>query len=150
MLKLPAIGEQLESDLESGAIDKIVMFCVFKIGVEWMAARLKKFGVVTLNGETPAKKRQENIDQFKYRKDTRVFIGNLIAAGVGIDLTPCTECALLECSYVPGDNAQAVKRLQGVNQKAPVRVRVFSLFKSADERVSEALVRKVKELAKIL
>ena len=58
MLKLPAIGEQLESDLESGAIDKIVIFCVFKIGVEWMAARLKKFGVVTLNGETPAKKRQ--------------------------------------------------------------------------------------------
>jgi SWI/SNF-related matrix-associated actin-dependent regulator of chromatin subfamily A-like protein 1 len=150
MLKLPAIAEQIEAELASGEIDKIVIFCVFKIGVEYMAERLKKFGVVTLNGETPAKKRQENIDAFKHRKDTRVFVGNLIAAGVGIDLTPCAECALLECSYVSGDNAQAVKRLQGVNQKSPVRVRVFSLFKSVDERISEVLIRKVRELSKIL
>ena len=149
MLKLNAIGEQLESDLESGEIDKIVIFCVFKIGVEWMAERLKKFGVATLYGETPAKKRQENIDEFRNGK-TRVFVGNLIAAGVGIDLTPCTECALLECSFVPGDNSQAVKRLQGVNQKSPVRVRVFSLFGSSDERINEVLIRKTKELAKIL
>ncbi len=149
MLKLTAIGDQLESDLESGEISKIVIFCVFKIGVEWMAERLKKFGVVTLNGDTPAKKRQENIDEFR-NGNARVFVGNLVAAGVGIDLTPCVECALLECSYVPGDNAQAVKRLQGVNQKSPVRVRVFSLFKSADERIAEALVRKTKELSKIL
>jgi SWI/SNF-related matrix-associated actin-dependent regulator of chromatin subfamily A-like protein 1 len=150
MLKLPAIGEQLEAELESGEIDKIVIFCVFKIGVEYMTERLKKFGVVTLYGETPAKKRQENIDSFRHNKATRVFVGNLIAAGVGIDLTPCTECALLECSFVPGDNAQAVKRLQGVNQKLPVRVRVFSLFKSSDERISEVLIRKTRELAKIL
>ncbi len=149
MLKLTAIGEQLETDLESGEIDKIVIFCVFKIGVEWMAERLKKFGVVTLYGETPAKKRQENIDEFRSGK-ARVFVGNLIAAGVGIDLTPCTECALLECSFVPGDNSQAVKRLQGVNQKSPVRVRVFSLFGSSDERINEVLIRKTKELAKIL
>jgi SWI/SNF-related matrix-associated actin-dependent regulator of chromatin subfamily A-like protein 1 len=149
MLKLPAIGEQIESELESGGIDKIVIFCVFKVGVEWMAERLRKFGVVTLYGETPAKRRQENIDEFRKGK-ARVFIGNFIAAGVGIDLTPCTECALLECSFVPGDNNQAVKRLQGVNQKFPVRVRVFSLFGSVDEKISEILIRKMKELAKIL
>ena len=150
MLKLPTIGEQIEADLESGEIDKIVIFCVFKIGVEWLAKRLKKFGVVTLNGGTPARKRQENIDEFRTNPKVRVFIGNLIAAGVGIDLTPCTECVLLECSFVPGDNAQAIKRLQGVNQKFPVRVRVFSLFNSSDERISEVLTRKMKELAKIL
>jgi SWI/SNF-related matrix-associated actin-dependent regulator 1 of chromatin subfamily A len=149
MFKLPAIGEQIEAELANDEIDKIVIFCVFKIGVEYMAERLKKFGVVTLYGETPAKKRQDNIDEFRNGK-ARVFVGNLIAAGVGIDLTPCTECALLECSFVPGDNSQAVKRLQGVNQKFPVRVRIFSLFGSADERVSEALIRKTKELSKIL
>ncbi len=150
MSKLPAIAEQIESDLANDEIDKIVIFCVFKIGVEWMAERLKRFGAVTLFGETPAKKRQQNIDQFKNEKSMRVFIGNLVAAGVGIDLTPCTECALLECSYVPGENGQAVKRLQGVNQKSPVRVRMFSLFNSVDERINEVLIRKTRELAKIL
>lgn len=148
--KLPAIAEQLEQDLATGGIDKIVIFCVFKIGVEWMAERLKKFGVVTLYGETPAKKRQENIDAFRDNPKIHVFIGNLVAAGVGIDLAHCSECVFLECSFVPGENNQAVKRLQGVNQKNSVRVRVFSLFNSVDEHVSEILVRKLRELAKIL
>ena len=122
---------------------------MFKIGVEWMSERLKKFGVVTLYGETPAKKRQDNIDAFRDKADVRVFVGNLVAAGVGIDLAHCSECVFLECSFVPGDNDQAVKRLQGVNQKNPVHVRTFSLFGSVDERINEVLIRKTKELAKI-
>ena len=150
MSKLPAIAEQLEEDLSTGRVSKIVIFCVFKIGVEWMSERLKKFGVVTLYGETPAKKRQENIDAFRENPNIRVFVGNLVAAGVGIDLAHCSECVLLECSFVPGDNSQAVKRLQGINQKNPVRVRVFSLFNSVDEYISEILIRKTRELAKIL
>jgi SNF2 family DNA or RNA helicase len=150
MLKLFAIGNQLEQDLASGEVNKIVVFCVFKVGVEWMAERLKKFGVVTLNGETPAKKRQENIDAFHENPNVRVFVGNLVAAGLGIDLAHCSECAFLECSFVPGENSQAVKRLQGVNQKNPVRVRVFSLFGSVDEYVNDVLLRKIRELSKIL
>jgi hypothetical protein len=51
---------------------------------------------------------------------------------------------------VPGENSQAVKRLQGVNQKNPVRVRVFSLFGSVDEHVNDVLLRKIRELSKIL
>jgi SNF2 family DNA or RNA helicase len=148
--KLPAIGDQLEEDLSTGGIDKIVVFCVFKIGVDYMAKRLEKFGVVTLNGDTPSKQRQENIDSFRTSPNVRVFVGNLVAAGVGIDLAHCSECVLLECSFVPGDNQQAVARLQGVNQKNSVRVRVFSLFNSVDERISEVLVRKTRELSKIL
>jgi SWI/SNF-related matrix-associated actin-dependent regulator 1 of chromatin subfamily A len=148
--KLPAIGDQLDEDLTTGSVDKLVVFCVFKLGVEWISERLKKFGVVILFGETPAKKRQENIDEFHNNPNTRVFVANLVAGGVGIDLAHCSECVLLECSFVPGDNQQAVARLQGINQKNPVRVRVFSLFNSVDERISDVLVRKTRELAKIL
>lgn len=147
--KLPAIAEQLELDLESG-VDKIVLFCVHKIGVEWMAERLKKYGPVILYGDTPSKKRQPAIDRFREDKTCRVFIGNIQAAGEAIDLTPCSELVFLECSWVPGENAQAAMRLRGINQILPVRARVFALYNSVDERVAEVLSRRTKELLKIL
>jgi SWI/SNF-related matrix-associated actin-dependent regulator of chromatin subfamily A-like protein 1 len=146
--KLPAIAEQLETDLDSD-IDKLVIFCVHKLGVEWMAERLRKYGVVVLYGDTPVKKRQPAIDRFRNDKTCRVFIGNIQAAGEAIDLTPCSEIVYLESSWVPGENAQAAMRLRGVNQKWPVRARVFALFNSVDERVSEVLTRRTKELLKI-
>ena len=80
----------------------------------------------------------------------RVFIGNIQAAGEVIDLTPCSELVFLECSWVPGENAQAAMRLRGINQKWPVRARTFALFNSVDERVAEVLTRRTKELLKIL
>jgi len=147
--KLPAIAEQLEIDLESG-VDKIALFCVHKLGVEWMAERLKKYGPVVLYGETPVKLRQPAIDRFREDKTCRVFIGNIQAAGEVIDLTPCSELVFLECSWVPGENAQAAMRLRGINQKWPVRARTFALFNSVDERVAEVLTRRTKELLKIL
>lgn len=147
--KLPAIAEQLETDLDSG-IDKMVLFCVHKLGVEWMAERLKKYGVVVLYGDTPVKKRQPAIDRFRHDKTCRIFIGNIQAAGEAIDLTPCSEIVYLESSWVPGENAQAAMRLRGVNQKWPVRARIFALFNSVDERVAEVLTRRTKEILKIL
>ncbi len=146
--KLPAIAEQLETDLDSG-IDKMVLFCVHKLGVEWMAERLRKYGVAVLYGDTRVKKRQPAIDSFRNDKTCRIFIGNIQAAGEAIDLTPCSEVVYLESSWVPGENAQSAMRLRGVNQKWPVRARVFALFNSVDERVSEVLIRRTKELLKV-
>ena len=57
---------------------------------------------------------------------------------------------LIEESWVPSQNAQAVMRLCRIGQKNPVRARVFSLFGSVDERVTDVLTDKTRELAKIL
>jgi SNF2 family DNA or RNA helicase len=56
---------------------------------------------------------------------------------------------LLESSWVPSDNAQAVARVHRNGQSKSVRVRVFSLHNSSDEPVNAALIRKIRELAKI-
>ena len=47
-------------------------------------------------------------------------------------------------------NVQAVMRLCRIGQKNPVRVRVFSLYGSVDEHVTDVLTNKTRELAKIL
>ena len=69
---------------------------------------------------------------------------------MAITLTAGCEVGFMEKSWVPGDIVQALKRCHRRGQTRGVRVRSFTLYDSSDELVDEALMRKVKELAKIL
>lgn len=152
MCKLPAIAEQIEEDLTTGSIQKLVVFAIHKIVIHWLAENLKKFNPVILSGDTPAAKRQVSIDRFQQEPSVRLFLGNIDAAGTGVDglQNVCDECLFVEQSWVPSQNAQAVMRLCRIGQKNPVRARVFSLYGSVDERVQDVLTDKTRELAKIL
>ena len=149
LAKLPAIAEILEQNFDSG-MDKIVLFGVHIEAIEWMAGKLKKFFPVMLYGKTPANKKQAVVDQFQNDPHCRLLIGNIQAAGVAITLTAGCEVGFMEKSWVPGDIVQALKRCHRRGQTRGVRVRSFTLYDSSDELVDEALMRKVKELAKIL
>lgn len=152
MCKLPAIAEQIEEDLSSGGIQKLVVFAIHKVAIHWLAEKLKHFHPVTLTGETPAAKRQEAIDRFQKDPACRLFLGNIDAAGTGIDglQNVCDEAIYVEQGWVPSQNLQAIMRLCRIGQKNPVHARVFSLYRSVDERVQDVLTDKVRELAKIL
>ena len=149
MGKVPAVANLLAEELESGAVRKVVVFGVHKCAVEYMEQHLAKFGAVSLYGSTPPAKRQANIDRFMQDPECRVFIGNVQAAGTGITLTAAHEVVFLEQSWVPAENAQAAMRCHRIGQTKPVRVRVFSLYKSVDEQVQQVLLRKAQELSKI-
>lgn len=149
LAKLPAIAEILEQNFESG-MDKMVLFAVHVDAVEWLAHRLKKFNPVTLYGKTPANKKQFVVDTFQNDPQCRLLIGNIHAAGIAITLTAGCEVGFAEKVWVPGDIVQALKRCHRRGQTRGVRVRSFTLYDSSDEIVDEALMRKTKELLKIL
>jgi SNF2 family DNA or RNA helicase len=152
MAKLPAIAEQIEEDLTTNQIPKLVVFGIHKIGVRWLAEKLKAFHPLTISGDTPAEKRQPNIDRFQSDPSVRLIIGNIAAMGTGVDglQNVCDEAIFCEQDWVPSQNLQAIMRLCRIGQKNPVRARVFSLYNSVDEHVQDTLTRKMKELAKIL
>lgn len=148
--KVPKICDILADELETKAVEKLVIFAMHQQVIEHLRQRLRKYNPVTLFGGTPAKKRQENIDKFQNDPRTRVFIGQVVAAGTGITLTKAHEVAFVESSYVPADNAQAAMRCHRVGQTKPVRVRFFTLAGSVDEQVNKILLHKTREITKIL
>ena len=152
MCKLPAIAEQIEADLTDGQISKLVVFAIHKICIRWLAEKLKAFNPVILSGDTPGHLRQEHIDRFQNDSATHLFLGNIIAAGTGVDglQNVCDEAIFVEQDWVPSSNAQAIMRLCRIGQKNPVRARIFSLYGSVDERVQDVLTDKMRELARIL
>jgi SNF2 family DNA or RNA helicase len=149
LAKAPAILDILEEELETGQLDKVVIFGVHQAVIEMAAKRLAKFGAVTLYGKTPPAQRQRNIDAFQNDPKCRVFVGNVDAAGTTITLHAASEVAALESAWVPSTNAQAYKRAHRIGQTKPVRVRIFSLADSCDEQVEAVLLRKARELTKI-
>lgn len=149
MAKLPAICDILAHELDMDQIDKLVIFAVHKDVIETARQKLARFGAVTLYGGTAPATRQKNIDKFMKDKKTRVFIGNILAAGTGITLTAAHEVAFIEADWVPGNNAQAAMRCHRIGQTEPVRVRFFSCAGSVDEEVMHTLRRKTAELSKI-
>jgi SWI/SNF-related matrix-associated actin-dependent regulator of chromatin subfamily A-like protein 1 len=149
MQKLPAICDILAAELESEMLDKVVIFAVHQSVIEGMREKLRKFGAVTLYGNTPPLKRQENVDKFQSDPKTRVFIGNIQAAGVGITLTSACNVAFAEADWVPANNAQAAMRCHRIGQKNTVRVRFFTCADTVDEQIQKTLLRKTRELAKI-
>ena len=129
---------------------KVILFAWHREVAQGLAKALARFGTVTLTGDTPAADRQKAIDAFQHDKAVNVFVGQIRAAGVGTTLTAAAEEIIVEPSWVPADNAQAVKRAHRIGQAEPVRARFVSLAGSIDERVSAVLVRKAAMAAEAL
>lgn len=150
--KTPAVLDIVSGELESGAYDKLVIFAIHKDVIESCRVGLAKFKPVTLYGGTPADKRQANIDKFVKDKRCKVFIGNIQAAGTGIDKlqTVCHNAIFIEQEWTPGLNAQAVMRLHRIGAMGmPVNVRIASVADSLDEQIARVLRRKIKDLTEM-
>lgn len=98
---------------------KIVLFAVHKDIVTSLEKKYKGIAV-SITGETPAGKRQTNINLFQEDKKIRVFIGNIRAAGTGITLTAANTVCFVELGWTPGEHIQAEKRCHRISTKSRV------------------------------
>lgn len=146
ILKVPAIVDIVSEELTYNAYSKIVIFAIHSVVIDTLRERLHDFGAVTLYGKTPMEKRQKHVDKFQTNPACRVFIGQIQAAGTGITLTAANQVLFAEQSYVPGENAQAAMRCHRIGQKNPVLVRTVGLYDSLDERISQILKQKMRDI----
>lgn len=150
LAKVPEYLKIVHTELADGVIDKLVVFAYNKEVLEELRNGLRDFGAVLLYGGTPAGKRAQRIAAFQDSPRTRVFVGQLQAAGTAINLTSACHIDVVQESYVPGENAQAVMRCHRIGQSRPVKVRFFGCKGSVDDDISAAHMRKTRELAKVI
>jgi SWI/SNF-related matrix-associated actin-dependent regulator 1 of chromatin subfamily A len=62
------------------------------------------------------------INEFNTNPNVKVFIGNIIAAGVGISLTISKSLIFNTFSYVSGENKQAEDRIHRLNSTRDVDI----------------------------
>lgn len=149
--KAPVLAEFVEEELTNNPQEKIVLFAWHTEAIDILAQRLAKFGSVIVDGRTNPNKVHEIVQRFQNDAATRVFVGQIRAAGTGLTLTAASNVIFLECSWTPTDNEQAQRRILRIGQRADsVLCRYVVLSGSVDEVVTRVLVRKTGMIKSII
>ena len=140
------ISDILESE------DKIVVFAYHTDVILGLEALLKSYNPVVLRGVTPVKKRQEVIDKFVEDPECRVFIGQIQAAGEGIDglQHAASVGVFVEIAHTPGIIKQAIGRLYRQGQTKPCLFQFLLVEGTVDERVLNSTLFKDKNIKTIM
>ena len=118
--------------------EKVIVFSAFDEPVQRIA---RHFGdqAVLLTGATPAARRQGLVDRFQGDDTVRVFVANLVAGGVGLNLTAARQVVFNDLDWVPANHWQAEDRAYRIGQTGTVNVTYFAAEGTVDEFVSRAL-----------
>lgn len=145
--KVPAIVEFVQPLLDEGI--PLVLFAHHRNVISKLCESLKKYNPVAITGETKDVDRMASCDAFE-RGRTNLFVGNLVAAGVGITLVRGSTVCLCELDWVPNTLLQAIDRVHRIGQKSQVLVYWFLVKNSMDEQLDELVIRRTKEAAEVL
>jgi len=137
--KVPATIDLVTGAVEQG--EKVIVFSCFE---EPMQRLSKHFGdtAVLLTGKTPADRRQPLVDRFQQDEGVRVFLANIVAGGIGTNLTAATQVVFNDLDWVPANHWQAEDRAYRIGQTRTVNVTYMVAGHSIDDFVQSVLEKK--------
>lgn len=140
----PQIAEHVRM-LFNGGEEKLVLAGWHHDVLDIWERELGDFGIVRIDGNTLAKKKDRNVLQFMQDRRTRLCIGNTQSMGIGTDglQEVCSHILIGEPSPVPGDNEQLVDRLNRIGQAGTVQADFFVAPNSILERILASSLRKL-------
>lgn len=97
---------------------------------------------VVYNGKMSLKEKDAAKDKFINDPNVMVFIGNLVAAGVGINLVVSRVLIFNNLSYVPGDNQQMCDRIYRMGQTRDVHIFYQFFHNTQYEKMWNTVLRK--------
>lgn len=147
----PQIADYARDFLE-GSDEKLVIFGWHLEVLDIFENALSRFGTVRIDGRKSASARQSAVDNFVERDSVRVFIGNIQAAGTGLDglQKVCSRCYLAEPDWVPAQNEQAVSRLDRIGQENIVSAEIFVAPGSISEKILVKALEKMNVIHRVL
>lgn len=137
--KLKHTKELINNSLESDK--KVIVFTDYTSVVNTLREEYKDICVV-INGETSQKDRQKAVEDFQNNPNVRLFIGNTVAAGVGLTLTAAEVVIVNDLNWTPANVDQSLDRAFRIGQTKDV-ICYFPLFDDTiDTIVYEVLDKK--------
>jgi SNF2 family DNA or RNA helicase len=140
------------SDFLEGSEEKLTIFGWHIEVLDILQKGLERFGVCRVDGRKSALSRQKAVDDFVNDGSKRVFLGNIQAAGTGLDglQKVCSRCYLAEPDWVPAQNEQAVSRLDRIGQEEIVSAEIFVAPGSISEKILVKALEKLNVVHRVL
>ncbi len=138
LAKLPAIKAHVEAAIEE---HKVVFFAHHRDVLDEMKRYFGNRAVMVRGGMT-ANEKQAAVDAFQRDDSVDLFLGQIIAAGVGLTLTASSHVIFGELDWVPGNVTQAEDRCHRIGQRSNVFVEHLVVDGTIDARIAEVIVEK--------
>ncbi len=141
--KVPATIEAVQERLNAG--EKVVVFTSYTAVVDQIKAASGPLAV-SITGEDSAAARERAVDALQRDPSVRLLVGNLHAAGVGINLTAATHVVFNDLDWVPGNHWQAEDRIYRIGQTRPAFVTYLYAENTLDDFVAALLEAKARNI----
>lgn len=128
---------------------KLVVFTTHKKTVDDLMAAFPKIAV-RVDGSVNAVKRQEAVTRFQTDESTKLFVGNVQAAGTGLTLTAASSVLFVELPWVAGELSQAEDRCHRIGQKNAVNIYYLLADGTIERKIAKLLDEKKKVLEAVL
>jgi SWI/SNF-related matrix-associated actin-dependent regulator 1 of chromatin subfamily A len=148
--KAPAVAAYIDDLLESG-VEKVIVSAWHHTVLEFLRERLKRYGLVFMDGTLSTPRRQAIVDQFQTDPRIKIILGQTIPLGVGWTLTAAQDAVLAEPDWVPGQNDQFLDRLHRLGQKGDYVIgHIPVLPGTLDERILATAIAKDQNIYRAL
>jgi len=126
----------VENAIEQG--EKVLLFSCFSRPLEKL---MKHFGeaAVAVSGEMTLRDRQVSVDRFQNDESVRFMAAQIVAGGVGLNLTAARQVVFNDLDWVPVNHWQAEDRAYRIGQTAAVNVTYMVAAGTVDEFVRTVL-----------
>jgi SNF2 family DNA or RNA helicase len=124
---------------------KVVIFSYFREVLNSLAEQLGDLAVGPINGSVSSSKRQELVDAFTNSPEPRVLVGQIQAAGTGLNIQAASVVILCEPQIKPSLEVQAIARAYRMGQVNVVQVHRLIIPESVDEVMVNLLIKKQEE-----
>lgn len=146
LAKVHTLIEYLQDTLQQG--QKVVVFAHHK---EVIAKLMEAFpNAVKVTGSDSAEARDQAVGSFQEDPNTKMFIGSIKAAGVGLTLTAASLVLFAELDWTPASIQQCEDRCHRIGQKDTVFAQHFVLEGSIDATMANKIVDKLEMIERTL
>lgn len=141
--KIKGVVELAENIIDQGK--KVVIFGSYRDPLNQLK---KHFGdsCVLIDGSVDSFTRDQHVQRFWNDETCTVFIGNMQAAGVGINLTNASDVIFINFPFTPAELYQATDRCDRIGQKSSVNIHYTFCEGSIDEYIYEIIVDKERDI----
>jgi SNF2 family DNA or RNA helicase len=141
--KINRLRELVEQAHESG--QRVIVFSFFTTVIREVALKLGEGALEPITGAVSPKRRQEIVDAFTEAKEPKVLIGQIQAAGTGLNIQAASVIILCEPQIKPTLETQAIARAHRMGQVRTVRVHRLVIPQSIDSEMMNMLYNKTLE-----
>nr|CRI42958.1 Helicase, Snf2/Rad54 family [Chlamydia pneumoniae] len=146
--KWNAFVKLLKESLNAGY--KVVVFSQYIHMIRIITLYLEEIGIKYASIQGKSLNRKEEIETFTTDPNCQVFVGSLLAAGTGINLTAGNVVIMYDRWWNPAKENQALDRVHRIGQKNTVFIYKLITEDTLEERIHYLIEKKIRLLDKVI